>query len=284
MLYTRTEGLGRIHNLKQVPIVDDGQKLEETLAIPISHIVNSSLNNIQLVLYTHTGIIQVPYNYDLLYKTLKKFNLHKCQYYGISHYNCASFFSGLKMAINYLKQPANKNSEVLIISGDQSNFLPEGRYIPQSSIMGDSSVALLLSNRVDKNKIISVELLLDTRFYNGVYADKLEASLFNSSYFDNLDILVKKILSKSNSKLEDIDWIVPHNVNVTIWKHFSERNNYDLNKILCDLIPDISHTYNTDALINLEYGIRTGKIKKGQLCLLTGVGLGSFFGACVIKI
>lgn len=276
--------LQRMHKLKQVPIVDNGQKLEDTLSLSIAEIFKrNTTEKIKLVLYSHTIIGQVPYNYDLMFKVLKKFNLHKTQYYGISHFNCASFFYALKIAMDFLTN-SPEDTEVLIISGDQTNFLPEARYIPNSSIMGDSSTAMLLSNKVNSHKILSVDTLSDTRFYNGIYAEKEETKLFNSVYFDNLNKVIQKVLLKKNLILQDIDWIIPHNVNFTTWNKFSKNYGFRIDKILTDLIGDISHTYNTDAQINLEYGIKTGKIKEGQLCLLVGVGLGSFFGACIIKI
>lgn len=276
--------LQRMLKLKQVPIVDDGQKLEDTLSFSIAKIIKpNATEKIKLVLYSHTVIGQVPYNYDLMYKVLKKFNLHKTQFYGISHFNCASFFKALELSMDFLRN-SPEDTEVLIISGDQTNFLSETRHIPNSSIMGDSSTAMLLSNNANSHKILSVATLSDTRFYNGLYAEREETKLFNTVYFDNLNKVIHKVLLKKNLNLQDIDWIVPHNVNFATWDKYSKNSGFEIGKILTDLIEDISHTYNTDSQINLEYGMKVGKIKKGQLCLLVGVGLGSFFGACIIEI
>ncbi|MBO1915141.1 hypothetical protein J4G37_61235, partial [Microvirga sp. 3-52] len=97
------------------------QRLEETLSIPLKKLFKSSKKNkIELVLYTHTIIPQVPYNYELIYRVLKQFELEKVTYYGISHFNCASFFTGLEMANDFL-QKSPDDCEVLIISGDQTN-------------------------------------------------------------------------------------------------------------------------------------------------------------------
>lgn len=274
----------RILQLKQVPIVEEGQKLEETLSIALDKIFEGYYDHkIKLILYTHSIIPQVPYNYELMYRLLKKYNLHNIDNYGISHANCASFFMGLEVAEDFL-QHSNEESEVLIISGDQTNFMAEGRYLPKSSIIGDSSAAMILSNNPQGMEILSTKVITDTRFYNGIYANKEEIRQFNKSYLHNMNELINRTIEEANVTLKDIDWILPHNVNITTWQNFSRDCNFATEKIMTNLIKDIGHTYCTDSQINLYYGLNYGKINPGDLCLLIGVGLGSFFGASLIEV
>lgn len=276
--------LKRIHKLKQVPIVNEGQRLEETLSIPLTKLFQSTkAHKIDLVLYTHTIIPQVPYNYELIYKVLKQFGLEKVTYYGISHFNCASFFTGLEIANNVL-QRATDDSEVLIISGDQTNFMTESRYLQKSSIIGDASAAMILGNNVQTRQVLSVNTLIDANYYTGIYANKKEVNKFNQVYIERISKLIDGTLEKCNLSLNDIDWIIPHNVNITTWRKFASVKKFDFNKIMTDLIGEIGHTYCTDAQLNLEYAEKKGLIKTGDLCLMIGVGLGAFFGASLIKI
>lgn len=273
----------RFHGLSHVPIVENGKKIEELLVMPLMEIFQENPNhNIKLIIYAHTGL-HVPYNYDLLYKVLRQFDLQDIHSLGFSHLNCASFFTALKTSYIFLKD-FPPGAEVLILSGDQTNFLPEGRYLPKSSIMGDSATALILNNEMDSKTIRSIVTFHDVKFYQGVYANEKEMRLFYKTYEKNLDRLISETIEKANIHLEEIDWIVPHNVNMTTWKSFSRRNSFDLDKIILDLIPEIAHTFNTDAQINFDYGLKKGKIRKGDICLLIGIGLGSFLGSCIIKV
>ncbi|WP_210470966.1 3-oxoacyl-[acyl-carrier-protein] synthase III C-terminal domain-containing protein [Sporosarcina sp. 6E9] len=274
----------RIHKLNQVPIVNEGQRLEETLSIPLKKLFKSSKKNkIELVLYTHTIIPQVPYNYELIYRVLKQFELEKVTYYGISHFNCASFFTGLEMANDFL-QKSPDDCEVLIISGDQTNFMTESRYLQKSSIIGDSSAAMILGKNVESRQILSINTLIDAKFHAGIYANKKEVNEFNQVYIERISKLIDGTLEKCNLSLKDIDWIIPHNVNITTWRKIAKEKQFDFNKIMTHLIEKIGHTYCTDAQLNLEYAESEGLLKKGDLCLLIGVGLGAFFGASLIKI
>lgn len=64
----------RLHNIQQVPIVEEGQRLDETLGYAL---LDLKLNeNIDLILYAHSLLAQVPHDYGLLNKVLKPFNLN----------------------------------------------------------------------------------------------------------------------------------------------------------------------------------------------------------------
>ncbi|MEC5425430.1 3-oxoacyl-[acyl-carrier-protein] synthase III C-terminal domain-containing protein [Virgibacillus sp. C22-A2] len=280
---TELKLMKRFHGLSHVPIVEFGKKIEDLLVVPLSKIFQGNpSHNIKLIIYAHTGL-HVPYNYDLLYKVLRKFDLQDIHCLGFSHLNCASFFTALKTSYSFLKESPH-GTEVLILCGDQTNFVPEGRYLPKSSIMGDSATALMLNNKMASKSIMSIVTFHDVEYYQGVYASDKEMKLFYKAYDENLDRLINQTLEEANLQLEQIDWILPHNVNITTWKSFSRRNSFALDKIMLDLIPDIAHTFNTDAQINFDYGIRKGKIKKDDICLLIGIGLGSFLGSCIIKV
>ncbi|MBO1912864.1 hypothetical protein J4G37_49680, partial [Microvirga sp. 3-52] len=103
-------------------------------------------------------------------------------------------------------------------------------------------------------------------------------------YIERISKLIDGTLEKCNLSLKDIDWIIPHNVNITTWRKIAKEKQFDFNKIMTHLIEKIGHTYCTDAQLNLEYAESEGLLKKGDLCLLIGVGLGAFFGASLIKI
>lgn len=275
--------LTRVLGLKQVPVVEHSQKLEDTLSMSLKELLeNEFKDDIKLVLYAHTLIPQVPHNYQLLHKVLNRYGLAHVGSYGISHMNCASFFKALEVAELYLEKCQEK-SKVLVLSGDQTNFISQARYLPKSSVIGDASSAMLVSNYSDINRIISTGTLTDTRFYNGIYAQERELKNFNRSYTDNLNKLINNVLEKSKRKLEEVDWIIPHNVNKTTWENFSKSRGFNYENILTDQIEEIGHTYCTDAQLNYDYGVKKNKINSGDLCLWIGVGLGSYYGACLIQ-
>ncbi|OIU69825.1 3-oxoacyl-[acyl-carrier-protein] synthase III C-terminal domain-containing protein [Rossellomorea aquimaris] len=281
---SETKLMTRILGLNHVPIVKDGQRLEETLSIPLENLLDmESAENLKLILYAHTIIPQVPSNYELLHKVASRYQLEHIDRYGISHLNCASIYKAIEVAKDFLLKQSEE-SKVLILCGDQTNFMPQARHLTKSSVIGDAASAMFISNYTEKNTILSTATLADTRFHNGIYSDSSELKNFNKSYMPNLNKLIDHILDEAGLTLNDVDWVVPHNVNKTTWRNFSEERDFNLEKILTEQINEIGHTYCTDAQLNFNFALRNNKIVPGDLCLWVGVGLGCYFGACLIRV
>jgi 3-oxoacyl-[acyl-carrier-protein] synthase III len=276
--------LTRILGLNQVPIVKYGQKLEETLSIPLENLLDmESAENLKLILYAHTIIPQVPSNYELVHKVVSKYHLEHIDSYGISHLNCASIYKAIEVAREFLMKQSEE-SKILILCGDQTNFMPQARHLTKSSVIGDAASAMFVNNYTEKNTILSTSTIADTRFYNGIYSNSTELQNFNKSYMPNLNKLIDNVLNEAGLTLHDIDWIVPHNVNKTTWRNFSKERNFNYEKILTEQIKEIGHTYCTDAQLNFNIAIHNEKVIPGDLCLWIGVGLGCYFGACLIRV
>ncbi len=84
-------------------------------------------------------------------------------------------------------------------------------------------------------------------------------------------------------KVEDIDWLVPHQANVRIIDMVGKKLGIDSNKVITTL----DHHGNTSAAsipLALSESVQAGKIKKGDLVMLSSMGAGFTWGAALIKL
>ncbi len=89
-------------------------------------------------------------------------------------------------------------------------------------------------------------------------------------------------LESGNKKAEDLDWIVPHQANLRITEAVAGQFNFPMEKV----ISTVHETGNTSAAsipIAFDIGVREGKIKRGQLILLTGFGAGLTSGSVLLR-
>ena len=97
-----------------------------------------------------------------------------------------------------------------------------------------------------------------------------------------LETSVKKVLEKSGHKPEDIDLLIPHQANVRIINHVIKKMQLPKEKVYVNL-----HKYgNTSAAsvpIALDEALADGKIKKGDIVVLSGFGAGLTYGANLVK-
>jgi 3-oxoacyl-[acyl-carrier-protein] synthase-3 len=92
----------------------------------------------------------------------------------------------------------------------------------------------------------------------------------------------KEALDATNTKPEQIDWIVPHQANLRIIEAVAGQFDFPMSRV----ISTVHETGNTSAAsipIAFDTGVQEGKIKRGQLILLTAFGAGLTSGSVLLK-
>ena len=96
-----------------------------------------------------------------------------------------------------------------------------------------------------------------------------------------LDEVAREIVAAAGIKLEDIDWLIPHQANVRILEATVKRLGLPRER----LVVTVDHHANTSAAsvpLALDEYVRAGKIKAGDKVLLQGVGGGFTWGASLV--
>jgi len=82
-------------------------------------------------------------------------------------------------------------------------------------------------------------------------------------------------------RLEDIDWLIPHQANVRILEATAKRIGLPRER----LVVTVDHHANTSAAsvpLALDEFVRAGKIRPGHKVMLQGVGGGFTWGASLV--
>ncbi len=94
--------------------------------------------------------------------------------------------------------------------------------------------------------------------------------------------VMEKVLSKTGLKIEDIDYIVPHQANIRIISNIAQKYNIPMEKFQIS----IENTGNTSAAsvpMALDDLLRSAKVKAGDKVMLVGFGGGLSAGAIIIQ-
>ncbi len=98
-----------------------------------------------------------------------------------------------------------------------------------------------------------------------------------------LEESARETVAAADMKLEDIDWLIPHQANVRILEATARKLGLPRDK----LVVTVDHHGNTSAAsvpLALDEYVRAGKIRPGQRLLLQGVGGGFTWGSCVVTL
>jgi 3-oxoacyl-[acyl-carrier-protein] synthase-3 len=96
-----------------------------------------------------------------------------------------------------------------------------------------------------------------------------------------LDESAREVAAAARMKLEDIDWLIPHQANVRILEATARRMGLPRER----LVVTVDHHANTSAAsvpLALDEYVRAGKIKPGHKVMMQGVGGGFTWGASLV--
>ena len=94
--------------------------------------------------------------------------------------------------------------------------------------------------------------------------------------------VVDSVLAKAGFSVEDLDWFVPHQANKRIIDGAGHKLGIPAEKV----IVTVDRHANTSAAsvpLALNEGVRSGRIKRGDLVMLEAMGAGFTWGASLIR-
>jgi 3-oxoacyl-[acyl-carrier-protein] synthase-3 len=98
-----------------------------------------------------------------------------------------------------------------------------------------------------------------------------------------LDEVAREVLATARMKIDDIDWLIPHQANVRILEATARKLGLPLER----LVVTVDHHGNTSAAsvpLALDECVRAGRIRAGHRVLMQGVGGGFTWGAVLATI
>jgi len=94
--------------------------------------------------------------------------------------------------------------------------------------------------------------------------------------------MLENELSSNGVTMDDIKFIIPHQVNKRILKAAAERFNFPLEKIYINL-DRYGNTSAASVPLALDEAVRRGKIKRGDLLLLVAFGGGKTWASSLLR-
>jgi 3-oxoacyl-[acyl-carrier-protein] synthase-3 len=97
-----------------------------------------------------------------------------------------------------------------------------------------------------------------------------------------LDAAARATLSKAGVDATDIDWLIPHQANLRIMQSTARKLKLPMDKVIIT-VDQHGNTSAASIPLALDVGVRSGRVKPGELILLEGVGGGFTWGAVLLK-
>lgn len=215
---------------------------------------------------------------------------------------CSGFVYGLFVADQFIKTGVYKS--VLVIGAESLTRLLNYKDRDTCILFGDAAGAFVVTRAEenDKNYIMTAhghaegshaELLWakggGTRFPfsqqvldEGSHFMQMKGKEIFKNATRTMATACLEALNATGTKPEEIDWIVPHQANMRITEAVAGQFNFPMSKI----VSTVHETGNTSAAsipVAFDIAVRDGRIKRGQLVLLTAFGAGLTSGSILLR-
>lgn len=94
--------------------------------------------------------------------------------------------------------------------------------------------------------------------------------------------VAEEVCSAAGIRTADVDWLIPHQANIRIMQSTAKKLKVPLDKVIVT-VDQHGNTSAASIPLALDEGVRSGRVKPGQLVLLEGVGGGFTWGASLLK-
>ena len=214
---------------------------------------------------------------------------------------CAGFIYAVSVGVAMLKD--GHGNKCVVIGADSMSKILDWNDRSTAVLFGDGAGAVILETEIEKKEFVQIDqwgILASKIFTNGEYYDLLSTSggvsksksigvlrmngkeIFKHAV-EKLSSSLLKCLEKCKMNVNDIDWLIPHQANQRIINAVSNKVKIPQNKI----ISTISVHGNTSAAsipLALDFGVKEGNVKNGNILALQAIGGGLSWGSLILKI
>jgi 3-oxoacyl-[acyl-carrier-protein] synthase-3 len=198
--------------------------------------------------------------------------------FSVSGQACASVMVALMAARNMIWTKTAKR--VLVVGADSCLGSDLAREIRDTSLLGEGASAVMVEANAGCNELLQV-----CNFVNGATFEMWNViEKMQLSYFVGCIRAIRNVLTESSLSLDDIDLLIPHNINTSSWSVILPHIHCDSSKLFSKNIARRGHVCGSDLIINLTDIREEKRLQKGDRALLVTAGLGGGWGAAVLQI
>ena len=206
---------------------------------------------------------------------------------------CSGFSYGYALAHSMIMSGQAK--KVLVVASDLMSRACDPNDRTTIVLFGDGAAACVLGQS-ETEGTIAVHMSADAKYgpLLSLAYPKRGEDTSNSSwlYMKGNDVfkhavtvlasLVTKTLEKGNMSAEDLDFLVPHQANLRIIAATARKLKMDMSQVIVTLDKQ-GNTSAPSVGLALDEGIRSGRIKRGDVLLLESFGAGFTWGSALIR-
>jgi 3-oxoacyl-[acyl-carrier-protein] synthase-3 len=205
-----------------------------------------------------------------------EFGLTRATAVGVDQQACASLFSAIRIGRDMLVAEPDLRA-VLCVASDRFPARAPREMI--YNVVSDAACAALLRKDSRGNRILACGHVTKGAFWD---ASEMENEII-AAYFPTARTVIQETVERAGLELDDIDWIVPHNVSLRSWEILLGLLEFPRERLFAENIARVGHTIASDNLLNLRDLLDSGRVSTGDRLLLFTFGFGLHWSCMVVE-
>lgn len=211
---------------------------------------------------------------------------------------CSGFMFALATADNYIRSGTVRT--VLVIGAETLSKIVDWKDRNTCVLFGDGAGAVILQASEGDGTSKDTGILATALRSDGTYHDMLKTTGGPSTtgtagyiYMEgrevfrhavtNLADIARQVMADAGIESKDIDCLVPHQANSRIIEGTAKKLSMSMDKVVLSL-PTHGNTSAASIPLALDFGVKSGQIKQGDLLLLESMGGGFTWAGSLIRL
>ncbi len=201
------------------------------------------------------------------------------EYCSLTMGHCATSLAGVEYACSRLKG----GEYALLLIGEKA-FHPKVELLDGTTIMGEAGCAVLFSRSGESARIIARYSEQAGEFSEHKGNEPRTNPAFAEAYFRFVSTAMRNAAQHFDCALDTLDWIAPHNVNLSSWQKVADELQIPRTRIFLQNVPRYGHCFGADPYLNLAALVRSQQLPTGSRVMLASVGMGATFSSLLLEL
>ncbi|MET9607842.1 3-oxoacyl-[acyl-carrier-protein] synthase III C-terminal domain-containing protein [Streptomyces sp. NPDC006512] len=274
-LFRKVHGLHTLHQDPAASLFD--------LLLPAARQAVAGLDDplrIRFVVYAHAIHEVAPAGFDTAAALRDALGLRHAEAFALSQQNCAGGLGAVEVAARLLAG-GDPGDRTLLVIGDKP-YSPLIQKVPNTALMGEGAAACLIAAAGPGDPVLSHASRTLGEFAQLISLPPEEAALYGKAYAPVLADVMRAAVREAGLVLDDIDLVIPHNVNMMAWRNTIAELGIPADRVFLDNIARYSHCFAADPFVNYTTLRDAGRLVPGHHYLMAGVGAGATFTALAL--
>lgn len=268
--------------LERVPMAEGMTAQEMMLTAGEAALDGADRTRVRHLVHPHTVLHVTPATHRLMTTLRGKLQLTEASGFELAHQNCTSGLFSVRV-VEALLRAEPPGAQALVLVTDKITT-PLVQKLHGTTILGEAAVAVLAGLDGPGDEVVGQAHRTLGEYHSSQDMPADVQRHYKQVYMPTMLEVLHEAVADAGLTLDDIDRILPHNVNRHSWVMSAKTLGVPVERFYLDNVPRTGHCFGADPFVNLHTARAEAAIRPGDAVVLLSAGASGTFSAVVVRV